>query len=80
MKSGKTLKEFRGHTSFVSEATYTKDGLHIISASSDGIIKVQRPLSSAQLSSAQQSERFRLCTLCAPLHLKSALWSEMDDT
>ncbi|XP_031415176.1 WD40 repeat-containing protein SMU1 isoform X1 [Clupea harengus] len=40
MKSGKTLKEFRGHTSFVSEATYTKDGLHIISASSDGIIKI----------------------------------------
>ncbi|KAL2098162.1 hypothetical protein ACEWY4_007369 [Coilia grayii] len=40
LKSGKTLKEFRGHTSFVSEATFTKDGHHIISASSDGIIKI----------------------------------------
>lgn len=40
LKSGKTLKELRGHTSFVSEATFTKDGHHIISASADGIIKV----------------------------------------
>ncbi|KAL4222653.1 Serine/threonine-protein kinase smu1 [Mactra antiquata] len=40
LKSGKTLKEFTGHSSFVNDAVYTPDGHHIISASSDGTIKV----------------------------------------
>jgi len=40
LKSGKLLKEFRGHTSFVNEVIYSFDGHHILSASSDGSIKV----------------------------------------
>ena len=30
LKSGKTLKEFSGHTSFVNDAVFTQDGHHII--------------------------------------------------
>ena len=41
LKSGKTLKEFRGHTSFVNDAIFTTDAHNIISASSDGTVKVQ---------------------------------------
>merc|ERR1711973_100226 len=40
LKSGKTLKEFRGHTSYVNGAIYTVDGHGIISASSDGSVKL----------------------------------------
>ncbi|XP_052247088.1 WD40 repeat-containing protein SMU1 [Dreissena polymorpha] len=40
LKSGKALKEFTGHTSFVNDAVFTQDGHHVISASSDGTIKV----------------------------------------
>lgn len=41
LRSGKTLKELNGHSSFVNDASFTEDGLHIISASSDGTVKVQ---------------------------------------
>jgi len=40
IKSGKTLKEFRGHTSYVNSACFTKDGTDILSASSDGTVKL----------------------------------------
>ena len=50
LKSGKTLKEFRGHTSFVNYAMWSSDAHHIISASSDGTVKVWNPRSSECLS------------------------------
>uniref|UniRef100_A0A7N6BHY9 Smu-1 suppressor of mec-8 and unc-52 protein homolog n=1 Tax=Anabas testudineus TaxID=64144 RepID=A0A7N6BHY9_ANATE len=40
LRSGKTLKELNGHSSFVNDASFTHDGLHIISASSDGTVKI----------------------------------------
>jgi len=40
LKSGKTLKEFRGHSSYVNSVTYTPDGHQVLSASSDGTVKV----------------------------------------
>ncbi|KAL1242384.1 hypothetical protein TSPI_00539 [Trichinella spiralis] len=39
IRSGKLLKEFRGHTSFVNCAIFSFDAHHIISCSSDGSIK-----------------------------------------
>jgi WD40 repeat-containing protein SMU1 len=40
LKSGKMLKEFRGHTSYVNDATYSADGSTVISASSDATVRV----------------------------------------
>lgn len=40
MKSGKTLKEFRGHTSFVNDSIFSHDAHFVISASSDGTVKL----------------------------------------
>ncbi|KRY74629.1 WD40 repeat-containing protein SMU1, partial [Trichinella pseudospiralis] len=39
IRSGKLLKELRGHTSFVNCAIFSFDAHHIISCSSDGLIK-----------------------------------------
>ena len=40
LKSGKTLKEFTGHTSFVNYAIFLPDSHSMLSASSDGSVKV----------------------------------------
>lgn len=40
MKSGKILKEFRGHSSYVNDAIFTADGSRVITASSDCTVKV----------------------------------------
>lgn len=40
LKSCKTLKEFRGHTSFVNAGIFTKDGSNVLTASSDGTVRL----------------------------------------
>ena len=42
LKSGKLLKEFRGHSSYVNDAVFTNDGARVITASSDCTVKVDR--------------------------------------
>lgn len=42
LKSGKTLKEFKGHSSFANSAAYIPDTHTILSCSSDGCIKVSK--------------------------------------
>jgi WD40 repeat protein len=41
LKSGKMLKEFRGHTSYVNHAIYSGDGSKVVTASTDGTVKVR---------------------------------------
>uniref|UniRef100_A0A3Q0QXI8 WD40 repeat-containing protein SMU1 n=1 Tax=Amphilophus citrinellus TaxID=61819 RepID=A0A3Q0QXI8_AMPCI len=40
LRSGKTLKELNGHSSFVNDAFFTQEGFHMVSASSDGTVKI----------------------------------------
>ncbi|KAI7849056.1 WD40-repeat-containing domain protein [Circinella umbellata] len=40
LRSGKTLKEFRGHSSFVNSVLFSTDNTRVLSASSDGTVKV----------------------------------------
>lgn len=40
LRSGTTLKELNGHSSIVTDASFTQDGFHIISASAGGTVKV----------------------------------------
>ncbi|KAI9308674.1 WD40-repeat-containing domain protein [Cunninghamella echinulata] len=40
IQSGKLLKEFKGHSAFVNNVVYINDDNHIISGSSDGVVKV----------------------------------------
>jgi len=51
LKSGKMLKEMRGHTSYINHCTYTLDGLRIVSSGSDGWVKVWDPKTSECVSS-----------------------------
>ena len=51
LKSGKMLKEMRGHTSYINHCTYTPDGLRIVSSGSDGWVKVWDPKTSECVSS-----------------------------
>ncbi|GFH20492.1 uncharacterized protein HaLaN_17622, partial [Haematococcus lacustris] len=40
LKSGKMLKEFRGHSSYINDAIWSMDGCQVISASSDATVRV----------------------------------------
>lgn len=40
LKSGKLLKEFRGHTSYVNTAIWSADDANVITGSSDGTVRV----------------------------------------
>lgn len=40
LKSGKALKEFRGHKSYVNDVTYSADWAKVVSCSADGTVKV----------------------------------------
>lgn len=40
LRSGKTLREFRGHSSFVNDVLWSTDGGRVVTASSDGSAKV----------------------------------------
>ncbi|PVU96753.1 hypothetical protein BB559_002269 [Furculomyces boomerangus] len=40
LKSGKIIREFRGHTSYVNAAVFTPDMTNVISGSSDGSIRI----------------------------------------
>ncbi|KAI4832638.1 hypothetical protein KUCAC02_015600 [Chaenocephalus aceratus] len=40
LRSGTTLKELNGHSSIVTDASFTQDGFHIISASAGGTVKI----------------------------------------
>ncbi|KAI7903920.1 WD40-repeat-containing domain protein [Cokeromyces recurvatus] len=40
LKSGRMLKEFRGHTSFTNTVLFSADNTRILSASSDGTVKI----------------------------------------
>jgi len=64
LKSGKTLKEFRGHTSYVNTAVYTRDGAKVVTGSSDGNVIVF---------DARTTEQINLITPPPPPHLSSTM-------
>mmetsp|Transcript_43658 Transcript_43658/g.103171 ORF Transcript_43658/g.103171 Transcript_43658/m.103171 type:complete len:512 (-) Transcript_43658:857-2392(-) len=51
LKSGKMLKEMRGHSSYINHCSYTTDGLRLVSAGSDGWVKVWDPKTAENLHS-----------------------------
>jgi len=40
LKSGKPLKELRGHSSYINEIAFAPDGMRLVTGSSDGAVKV----------------------------------------
>ncbi|KAJ3188923.1 Serine/threonine-protein kinase smu1 [Gaertneriomyces sp. JEL0708] len=56
LKSNKTLKHYRGHTSFVNHCTLSQDESRILSASSDGTVKIWDTKTTECLSTISLSE------------------------
>eukprot|EP01010_Urceolus_cornutus_P002709 NODE_349_length_1749_cov_188.419412_g283_i0.p1 GENE.NODE_349_length_1749_cov_188.419412_g283_i0~~NODE_349_length_1749_cov_188.419412_g283_i0.p1 ORF type:complete len:535 (-),score=166.78 NODE_349_length_1749_cov_188.419412_g283_i0:143-1690(-) len=40
LKSGKVMKEFRGHKSYINDVTFAAEGTKVVSCSADGTVKV----------------------------------------
>ena len=59
LKSGKTIKEFNGHTSYVNCATYTHDGSQIITGSSDSTCRVWDVKTTECLNTYRLNMKFR---------------------
>lgn len=57
LKSGRTLKEFRGHTAYVNSAMYSNDASQVISGSSDGTVKMWDAKSAECLKSFKPAPR-----------------------
>jgi hypothetical protein len=57
LKSGKTLKEFRGHTTFVNDAIFTPDQNQIISACRQRHLRAPLPLRSVRMGLKHRNRR-----------------------
>lgn len=73
LKSGKLLKEFRGHASYVNDAIFTHDGLRVVTASSDCTVKVGSFY--CQSADAKMTNIFlQLCKWHVCCELRSGIW------
>jgi WD40 repeat-containing protein SMU1 len=66
LKSGKTLKEFRGHTSFVNSAVFLND--NIVTGSSDGTLKFWDAVTAECVSTVRPSTQVRETVSARPIH------------
>ncbi|KAI8082880.1 WD40-repeat-containing domain protein [Halteromyces radiatus] len=67
IKSGKLIKEFKGHTSFINSIMYINNDSNILSASSDGTIKLWNVESTECLSTIRPTEDTTPIQLILPL-------------
>jgi len=68
LKTGKIIKEFRGHSSFINEVMFTPDGSRIVSIGSDGYAKVWDAKSSECLHSFRPNPKGSADLHPTPLH------------
>ncbi|ORZ20652.1 WD40 repeat-containing protein SMU1-like protein [Absidia repens] len=71
IKSGKLVKEFKGHTSFINSVAYMNCDMNIISSSSDGTIKIWDSESTECLSTITPSSMTLPVQLALPLPVTS---------